>query len=219
MKSTTLTVGSLMISTLLIQSQAIIRGIDLYPEVQDFTCLKKAGYDFAITRAWRSIGVFDQVSLVNLKAAKSTGMDKVDVYLFPCRGMSAADQVDQLIGNLTGTDYGTIWLDIETNPTQRCSWDNYTGDENCAYVGELVEAVQANDKPVGIYASHYMWMQIFHDYNTCQQFKDLPLWYAHYDGKETFSDFVSFGGWTTPNIKQHTGLANVCDTVVDLNFY
>ena len=31
---------------------------------------------------------------------------------------------------------------------------------------------------------------------------DMPLWYAHYDNIPSFSDFSSFGGWTTPYAKQ-----------------
>ena len=29
--------------------------------------------------------------------------------------------------------------------------------------------------------------------------------YAHYDASPSFSDFVSFGGWTKPAIKQYAG--------------
>lgn len=38
----------------------------------------------------------------------------------------------------------------------------------------------------------------------------LFLRYAHYDGKATFSDFSSFGGWSAPHAKQYNGDVTVC---------
>jgi hypothetical protein len=49
-------------------------------------------------------------------------------------------------------------------------------------------------------------------------FTDLPLWYAHYDGKASFSDFSSFGGWKTPYAKQYMGDYTLCSFDVDLNY-
>lgn len=46
-----------------------------------------------------------------------------------------------------------------------------------------------------------------------------PLWYAHYDGSASFSDFRPFGGWSHPAIKQYRGDATVCGVGVDLNYY
>ena len=45
-----------------------------------------------------------------------------------------------------------------------------------------------------------------------------PLWYAHYDNKPSFSDFSSFGGWTTPYAKQYQGDYTLCGFDVDLDY-
>lgn len=34
--------------------------------------------------------------------------------------------------------------------------------------------------------------------------------YAHYDNNTSFTDFVSFGGWTSPYAKQYAGTSTVC---------
>ena len=34
--------------------------------------------------------------------------------------------------------------------------------------------------------------------------------YAHYDGNPSFSDFSSFGGWTSPHAKQYQGDVTAC---------
>lgn len=86
---------------------------------------------------------------------------------------------------------------------------------------ELVQAVEARGRSVGIYASGYMWNQIVGSKDACTNFANYPLWYAHYDGKESFDDWPTskFGGWTTPTMKQYAGTAAICGTAVDLSYY
>lgn len=51
--------------------------------------------------------------------------------------------------------YGTVWLDVETNPSSGCGWStsDYTG--NCNFLTDLVSTFQSKGKLVGIYASKY----------------------------------------------------------------
>ena len=127
----------------------------------------------------------------------------MDVYLFPCRSKSAADQVSQMVSSLGSANYGMIWLDIETNPTSGCSWASFSGASNCEYIGELVNAIKSHGKAPGIYASHYMWQEIMGSASACTSYTSVAMWYAHYDGKDNFDDYAShqFGGWTKPTIK------------------
>lgn len=55
--------------------------------------------------------------------------------------------------------------------------------------------------------------------SNCAKFSDFPLWYAHYDGIPSFSDFKPFGGWTKPTIKQYKGTSSLCGASVDLNYH
>jgi len=120
-----------------------------------------------------------------------------------------------------GATYGMVWLDIEDNPSEGCSWQDYSGDSNCDYVAELANAVQANGGVVGIYSSQYEWEEVMGSAYTCTGLAGYPLWYAHYDGWASFDDFseVSFGGWSTPSIKQYYGDDYICSTDVDDNYY
>ena len=44
-----------------------------------------------------------------------------------------------------------------------------------------------------IYTNYRNWKSIVGlDYT---KFSTLSLWYAHYDGKADFKDFIPFGGW------------------------
>ena len=84
-----------------------------------------------------------------------------------------------------------------------------------------MDELQSKGRSVGIYASHYMWLQILGAVDRCNLFTSLPLWYAHYDNKMDFNDWIAnkFGGWTEPTMKQFTGNSQVCGFGVDLSYY
>ncbi|TNV75692.1 hypothetical protein FGO68_gene162 [Halteria grandinella] len=189
-------------------------GIDFGPDsansfsVSDLQCLRSTGIQFAIIRGWHSYGAFDQRLLTTLPNALKAGFPSIGVYLFPCRGMDASQQIQQMMGNLTQYrgNIDRVWLDIEMNPNQGCGWDAHSFEENCKYISEMVDAVKALNYEVGIYASHRGWGIILGSDAACQNFTEIPLWYPHFDQNPTFDDFVSFGGWTKPNIKQYIDL-------------
>lgn len=77
------------------------KGVDISQPCNEFSCLKSSyAVDFSITRAWLSTGYFDSASITNLNNAKAAGIPYNDVYMFPCRGKSAATQVDDMIADL-----------------------------------------------------------------------------------------------------------------------
>jgi hypothetical protein len=140
--------------------------------------------------------------------------------MFPCagrrseQGFTAVAQVNGTLGALHGAGVGglvgTLWLDIETNPSSGCGWSSDLAS-NCAWIQELVDAARAAGQHVGIYASHFEWGQVAGAACTLKkshsEVEPLPMWYAHYDhDASTCSDYDSalkFGGWTTPFMKQY----------------
>lgn len=82
----------------------------------------------------------------------------------------------------------------------------------------MAAAAAKAGKRVGIYASTYMWNQIMGATDRCNKFMSLPLWYAHYDGVPSFTDYKPFGGWTKPTVKQYKGTTALCGASIDLNF-
>lgn len=148
-------------------------------------------------RAYHSYGAIDLDAKENIETANEVGL-ATDVYMFPCRGKDAATQVNQLMDYLNGMKSdksafayttGTIWLDIETNPSAGCSWNQGTFETNCDFIKALVDNLQAHGRAVGIYASHYMWNLILGGVDRCNIFMSLPIWYAHYDSMQSFSDW------------------------------
>lgn len=211
---------SIIALTLLISTIKAELGVDVSQlfSVENYTCAKNNGITFGIARGYCSFGGLDHNTIQSLENMKKAGL-KTDVYMFPCRGKLAIAQVDEMINNIPSTSYDRIWIDIETNPSSGCTWSGYTSDQNCQYTLELLEAVKARNRTVGIYASRYMWNQIYGSTTACQEAADgIPLWYAHYDMAPTFTDFSPFGGWQTPTIKQYQGTSAVCGASVDRNW-
>ena len=54
--------------------------------VEQWECLNDhfGGLHGVIVRAWRSVGNFDPNALETIKNAKAAGINRVDVYMFPC---------------------------------------------------------------------------------------------------------------------------------------
>ena len=46
----------------------------------------------------------------------------------------------------------------------------------------------------------------------------MPLWYAHYDNSASFTDYDSFGGWSSPTIKQYEGDKSSCGVGIDYDY-
>ena len=63
-----------------------------------------------------------------------------------------------------------------------------------------------------------MWQDIFGSTSACTTAASAPLWYAHYDNVQAFSDFKPFSGWTKPYMKQFQGDVTLCSTDIDKNW-
>eukprot|EP01103_Thecamoeba_quadrilineata_P004952 TRINITY_DN14815_c0_g1_i1.p1 TRINITY_DN14815_c0_g1~~TRINITY_DN14815_c0_g1_i1.p1 ORF type:complete len:225 (-),score=26.52 TRINITY_DN14815_c0_g1_i1:79-753(-) len=215
--------GALLISLVLLASlvnfSVATLGTDISSatSIDTFSCLAANGYTFVIIRCWCSFGGTDPNCPHSIYNAWDGGMSDVDAYIFPCAGQSASSQVDQTIQYLQSYQckYGMIWFDIETNPSPGCGWSEDLSS-NCDYMGQLLQAAVAAGASPGVYASEYMWSIIMG--SGCTVAANYPLWYADYDQSPSFSGFQSFGGWSSPAIKQYN-TGSLCGIGVDFDYY
>jgi len=100
-------------------------------------------------------------------------------------------------------NFGTVWLDVEDNPSSGCSWASYSASSNCDYLGQLISAVKSHSRAVGVYTSEGEWESVMGSLSACANVasSSVPLWYAHYDNSASFSDYVKIGGWSSPAMK------------------
>jgi GH25 family lysozyme M1 (1,4-beta-N-acetylmuramidase) len=195
-------------------------GIDVSQlfSVENYTCCKNNGITFGIPRGYCSFGGMDQHAVQSLTNMRQAGL-RTDTYMFPCRGKNATAQVNEMISNIPSNLYDRIWIDIETNPSPGCSWNDHDADSNCEFTLELIKAIRAKGRSVGVYASKYMWGTIFKSYTACPQASvEVPLWYPHYDDNPSFADYAEFGGWKTPTIKQYHNTMTLCGVSMDRNY-
>ena len=110
-----------------------------------------------------------------------------------------------------GATVGMLWLDVEGTDYWSSSASN-----NVNFLQAMVDEGNKQGVTLGIYTSNSQWSPIM---GGSTQFSMYPLWYPHYDNWASFDDFSSFGGWTSPNIKQYQGTTSYCGASVDLNYY
>lgn len=180
-----------------------------------FHCLVNNGFSFAITRGYRSSGSVDPNGPQNVKNARAGGVKYVDFYMFPCPTCGGvAEQAKTAVNNMRnqGANFGMMWLDIE-GPQY---WHS-SKDTNRQTMNSLLSGAAASGAHIGIYSSKYMWESLFGTGFTAGG--NYPLWYAHYDNKPSFSDFVPFGGFSKPAVKQFSDQGGLCGVGYDRNFY
>ena len=195
-------------------------GVDISQPLSSSTasCFASNGVSFIVPRGYTSTGHVDSAACTSLNAAKSAGIAKRDVYLFPCPtcSSSASSQVSQLVSGISGSCgsawSGRVWLDIEGSQY----WLGNT-DANRNWYQELVTACKSTASKCGVYSSASQWSAIFGS-SSYSFGSDLPLWYAHYDNNPTFSDYSVFGGWSSPAVKQYKGDTTLCSFGVDLDY-
>lgn len=181
-----------------------------YVDSSEWSCAVQAGWSFMIVRSYCSYGAPDPNALPTLQQAAAGGVTYRDVYHFPCPyGVDAAQQVQDDVNAVGASNFGTLWFDIETNPSPNCGWSGDTGS-NCNVLQAMISAGQSLGIHMGVYASAYMWSSIM---GSCTVGADngLPVWYAHYDDSRSYNDWQDFGGWTSPSMKQYNDDSQIGD--------
>ena len=204
-----------MFFLLLASAYAAIYGVDYstLTSVSSHQCFINNGFTFAIPRCWCSVGSMDSNCAQSVLNAYDGGMSRVDAYFFPCYSCgNVAGQVSTFWNQATaaGIWVTRIWFDVEG------TWlSSYS--TNQAFLMEMMNQARSIGMVHGIYCSYYYWTSFFGSY-TYPYYYDTQVWYAHYDGLASFSDYSAFGGWSTPNIKQYLGNQNYCSAYVDFNY-
>lgn len=118
--------GSALIATVGINTVDATQGVDVSALVNNWSCLKQAGYGFAIPRGYCSYGGVDRNINANINNAHAAGFQFVDLYMFPCRGKSAVSQVAELVGSVGSS--ATKEFDVITNETEESAKGVDAGD-------------------------------------------------------------------------------------------
>jgi len=169
-------------------------------------------FSYVIVRCYQSNGQPDSNAPATIQAAIAAGVSRVDVYMFPCFSCGdPSSQVQAAVSAISGLKYDMFWFDIEGPGVY---WGSSTSANSQFFEG-LVQEAQSMSQSIGVYTSASQWEPIMGSYTGGSSF---PLWYAHYDGNPSFSDFQPFNGWTSPTMKQYNGNEVVCGIGVDEDY-
>ena len=138
-----------------------------------------------------------------------------DVYLYLWTLSNVEENMREKLALLNGIEHKVrkVWLDCEDTTSA-------TYDQRMSAIRRALAVVDgwcmAHDKPLpGIYTGAWWWVGYVHD---TDEFSELPLWDATYDGIDDASVFVPYGGWTECRIKQYVGSSELAGQgEIDLN--
>lgn len=201
-------------------------GVDVSIAVteEQFECLSGAyKAEYAIVRAYRSIGAPDEAAPATISAAATAGL-RTAIYHFPNTSQPAVQQVQASLDALrqAGVDPSSLtepvqlWLDIE-----RFRWPD-DPVSNTQFIVDMFNAGTSAGLRVGVYSGRYSWPAITGNSSALSALK-APLWYAHYQSPPqlNFDDYYgwgTYGGWSQPYMKQYAGDDTDCGVDVDLNW-
>jgi hypothetical protein len=164
-------------------------GVDLsvVTDAATWDCLVSNNVEFAIIRAYRSLGQVDSNAPTSVSLALKAGVKSVDAYMFPCITSSsyavshnitcdsAEKQVADTLSLLSTTSIGRMWIDVEDESPSKYYDSN--GAVNQAFMEQLVAALVKSNVAVGIYTTKTYWSQIM---NNDMNYGQYPLWYPRY---------------------------------------
>jgi len=189
-----------------------------------WSCLHGQGYDFAIIQTWEGGYDFNGHIATCVNDAWAAGFSHVDIYMFICPNCHdnypASSAVQSLANSLksvglsgggTGKGrFGMLWFDVE-----QCSGCWNSAGDNANFVADGVNEANKLGFHVGVYSSEYEWGATV---GGSTAFTSYPLWYANWDGQQSFGDFGGgFGGWKNPAMKQYAD-SGPC-TSIDSDWY
>merc|ERR1711988_403533 len=193
---TLLPLTALTLLCLLLQGSLATDGLDIsiYQGAvsgSTWSCLHSSGFDFAIVQVYDG-GSANKDCVGNVEAATSAGFAHVDIYAFLCPTCMS-------------------WIDVE--PCSGCWSDTQT---NADFLSDVASTFAGAGLSVGIYTNWVSWPEIVGSWDGLSSY---PVWYPHYDDSQSFSDFESFGGWSSPSIKQFDDSPAVCGVSIDHDWY
>jgi len=188
--------------------------VDQWIQLKDYTMWGP------VVRLYRSNGKVDEnasISLQNLYDAKVAYF--FEGYIYPCPKckITAEEQVRAALDNLpvpVQDNMKIVWIDVEEKDKEHHWFDS--PKDNIEFITNMTEAISGYKMFPGIYTRRDNWISITNDSNA---FSSWHLWYAHYDGKPNFDDFVPFGGWGIDSVrmKQYSQNVKMHGVNVDLN--
>ncbi|ETN74419.1 hypothetical protein NECAME_12995, partial [Necator americanus] len=148
----------------------------------------------------------------NIQNAHSAGLG-TEVYMtpLPYSRKTGAQQFDEMYGGLRNGN-----INVRSVNSSVAWYSNNT--TNVDFLNSILSRASQYGLSIGIYTSVYDWNKITGGATVT----NTMLWYSNVYGSGVtnespadYSDFLSFGGWTTPSVKQFAQFETVCGVTVN----
>ena len=191
-----------------------MNGVSTHTLINDFSCFKQNGLNYAMVRAYLNFGQVDPNAKQTLIAAEQYKLKYAHAYINPCVQCKFEPefQITQVVEALKGANYGGIFIMVQTN-------DRWSSNKNgnCLYINTLIKAVHKYGYMAGVGSDSALWDTIMGKECMVPE-EDVACWWIKHDKEQSLDHFKPFAGFTFPSIKEYDGPANVCTQEVDLNF-
>jgi hypothetical protein len=199
----------------------------------DFDCMVDNGFNFFIQRGfvtWQTQhhGIENSVDpniCIHLHRASRAGLDVQGIYLqpWPRYGVSYGSVVTSLKRHLLN-NCGTyadvpVYLSVLDDDHIAYGWrDSY--EVNRHWIEGFLATCKEYFNSCGVLSSRSVWTTLFHTstYTNSSAFDGVSVWYSDDGSMPNFKDFregdTSFGGWSTPSMKQFERKSDLCGFVV-----
>ena len=182
---------------------------------ESWNCLhNQNGMSFAVVRCYMSTGEVDPNCASSVQKAWNSGLERVDLYMFPCPTCgNAAGQVNALYNYISsnGVKFNQLWLDIEGPEYWMGQGDNRNFYEELSATTNKLFPTRW-----GVYTNKNGWESIFGAWTPSLS---CPLWHAYWDNTPSLSGFTPFDGFNSRAMKQYHGGTTLCSMSVDLDAY
>jgi hypothetical protein len=204
----------------------------------DFDCMVDYNFDFFVQRAyvtWHTTrhGIENSIDpnlCTHLRLAYKAGLDIKGVYVQPRPryGISYAAVVTslkrELANNCSAFADVPVFLSVLSNNYVNNGWrDSYL--QNRKWLEGYLILCKKYFHSCGVLSSQTVWTSVFNDagYTNHSVFEGVSVWYSSDESKPNFKDFrdgsESFGGWTTPVMKQfESRQLGLCDMITGLDW-
>jgi len=179
--------------------------------IEDIQCFKDLEIKFLVIRGFLQFGKVDPNLRENLRKAYSLEFDS-SVYMIPCVGgeMLPEEQVRKVIAEISGLSYWGIIIKVMLTG----GWGPDKG-KNCEYIRAMVREIRKTTT-AGIQTESAVWNTIM---GTNCIINDnsgylFGVWEKH-DGRNCFSDYIPFAGFTNVTRKEYAGPVTECGMSVD----
>ncbi|KAK6733620.1 hypothetical protein RB195_017398 [Necator americanus] len=187
-----------------------------------FQCIRQSLYGVAFIRGYSPAGQgqLDPYACANIQNANLAGLG-TEVYMtpLPFSTKTGIQQFDEMYGGLKNANINvrSIWVQV-TSPV---NWYS-SSTTNINFLNSILSRASQYGLSIGIYTSVYDWNKITGGATVT----NAMLWYSNVYGSGVtnespadYSDFRSFGGWTTPTVKQFAQVETVCGVTVNRDIY